>query len=77
VIILFGFRTSHRRLAVLTMVCEVCGVTAAQALIKRSTRFTVFFVPLFPVRRGTYHLECSNCGAMRPVDPREATRLAA
>jgi ribosomal protein L44E len=75
-ILLFGLRTKNYRVSVLTLVCEVCGVPAAQTLLRRATKFTLFFVPLFPVRRSTYHLECSHCGALRAVDQREVARLA-
>jgi hypothetical protein len=76
-VIIFGFRTNVRRLAMLTMVCAVCGSTAAQAVSKRTTKLTVFFIPLFPVRRGTYHLQCTYCGTGSPLDPADALRLAA
>ncbi|MEV6601100.1 zinc-ribbon domain-containing protein [Actinoplanes sp. NPDC051346] len=75
--ILFGFRSRDRQIAILTLVCEVCGVTAAQALTKRTTKFTLFFIPLFPVRPGRHHLQCTHCGAVRPVTGQDAARLAA
>ncbi|GLY99905.1 zinc-ribbon domain-containing protein [Actinoplanes sp. NBRC 103695] len=68
--ILFGFRTSDQRLGVRTMLCDVCGNTAAQGLVKRTTKFTLFFIPLFPVKRPTYFRECTHCGAGRQVDER-------
>lgn len=74
--LIFGFRTSNRRLATPILVCAYCGATAAQALIKRTTKFSLFFVPLFPVRSATYYLECTNCGRAQAVDPRDAARLA-
>ncbi len=77
VFILFGFRTSHRRLGVRTMTCDVCGVTAAQGLVKRSTKFTLFFIPLFPVKRATYLRECTHCGASRWLDERQVASLMA
>jgi translation initiation factor 2 beta subunit (eIF-2beta)/eIF-5 len=75
--VLLGIRTREHLLSTIVMVCEVCGVSAPQALGKQSTKFTLFFIPLFPVRRSTYHLECSHCGTLRPVDPRTAANLAA
>jgi hypothetical protein len=75
--VLFGFRTRDRLLSSSPMVCEVCGVGARQVLVKRSTIFTLFFVPLFPVSRGSYRLECAHCGAARRVDRHTADRLAA
>jgi len=77
VILLFGIRTRDHRLGTFTMVCEVCGVTAAQTAVKRSTKFTVFFIPLFPVRRSIDLLQCAHCGALREVDRDAAARLAA
>lgn len=77
VFILFGLRTSHRRLGVRTMTCDVCGATAAQGLVKRSTRFTLFFIPLFPVKRATYLRECTHCGASRWIDERQVASLMA
>ena len=67
VFILFGFRSRDRQVSVRTMICEVCGVSAAQVLTRRSTRLTVFFVPLFPVRPSSHHLQCTHCGAVRSV----------
>jgi len=77
VLLLFGIRTRERLVSTITMVCEVCGVSAAQALVKRSTKFTLFFIPLFPVRRSTHHLECAHCGTLRRVEPGAVARLGA
>ena len=74
--IIFGFRTSVTQLTMLTMVCAVCGNPAAQALLKRTTKLSVFFIPLFPVRT-TYVLQCTFCGATRSVGRTEALQLAA
>jgi hypothetical protein len=52
------------------MTCEFCGVTAAQVRIRRSTRFSLFFIPLFPVKPASGYLQCSNCGAIRRTDMR-------
>jgi hypothetical protein len=75
--LLFGFRTRDNLVSRRWMVCEVCGVHAAQAVIRRSTKFTLFFVPLFPVKPSTYYLECSNCGSVRRTDPRTVEQLPA
>jgi hypothetical protein len=66
--LLFGLRTRDHLSSQHPGTCEFCGVTAMQALVKRSTKFTLFFVPLFPVRPARYYLECGNCGANRQVD---------
>lgn len=75
--LLFGLRTRDRLVATQSGTCEYCGVTAMQSLVKRSTKFTLFFVPLFPVRAGRYYLDCTNCGTRRPVDRSAVGRLVA
>lgn len=74
--LLFGLNTSDRVTATPVMTCEVCGYRARQALVKRTTKFTLFFIPLFPVRRGRSYLECGHCRAFRSVDSGSAGRLA-
>ena len=75
--LLVGIRTKDRLLSTVMLVCEICGVRAPQAVVQSSTRFTLFFIPLFPVRPSRYHVECGNCGAARAVDAGSAARLAA
>jgi hypothetical protein len=74
--LLFGFKTADRMLGMLNLACPVCGSTGGQALTRRTTRFTLFFVPLFPVRPARHHMQCTSCGAAREVSPGEAARLA-
>jgi hypothetical protein len=76
VFLLFGFRTRDNVVSRRPMVCEICGVNALQSLVKRSTKFTLFFIPLFPVKRSTYYLECGNCGAARRTDARSDSAFA-
>jgi hypothetical protein len=75
--LLFGLRTRDRLISTHSGTCEYCGVIATQALVKRATKFTLFFVPLFPVRPSRYHLECGNCGTHRSVDRAVAGRMVA
>lgn len=72
---IFGLRTGVHRLGVATLVCRNCGNAAAQVITRRVTRFSLFFVPLFPVRT-RYGMQCSFCGAAYDVSKDEATRLA-
>ncbi len=72
--IIFGLRSSTRRLAVVTRYCSVCGGTFAAALDKVVTKFSLFFVPLFPVRtRRT--LTCTRCATTFRVSRKQAQRL--
>ncbi|BCL15895.1 zinc-ribbon domain-containing protein [Micromonospora sagamiensis] len=72
--LIFGLRTSVRRSGVVAMVCPNCGNHAAQVITKRSTRFSVFFVPLIPIRT-RYVRQCSFCGAEYVVPKHEARHL--
>ena len=76
VFLIFGFKTSDRRITASVLFHAYCGATAAQILIKRSTKFSLFFIPLFPVRPARYYLQCTNCGGAQEVDSRDADRLA-
>ncbi len=66
--IIFGLKTAERRIGSQIMTCEVCGVTAAQILIRRSTRLSLFFIPLIPVKPASHYVQCTNCGAVRRTD---------
>jgi len=68
--LLFGLRSRDNIVERRTMVCEICGVAAAQTLMKRTTKFTLFFIPLFPVKPSSYNVQCANCGSVRRADRR-------
>ncbi|MDH2428481.1 zinc-ribbon domain-containing protein [Sphaerisporangium sp. TRM90804] len=74
--LLFGFRTVIHQLGHMMRACPACGNTAAQVIAKRVTKFTLFFIPLFPVRT-RYGTQCTYCGASYAVSRNEATSLAA
>ncbi len=72
--ILFGFRRTARRLGVLLLVCHVCGAQCAAVLDRVVTKFTLFFIPLFPVRvRRT--LTCTRCAQTAKLPKADADRL--
>jgi hypothetical protein len=68
IFLLFGVSTRDREVGTQVMTCDVCGSTAPQSIFKRTTRFSLFFVPLFPVRPSRSYRWCSHCRATRPVD---------
>ncbi|MFJ2740253.1 zinc-ribbon domain-containing protein [Streptomyces sp. NPDC087440] len=74
--IIFGTRGYIYQLAMLTLLCGHCGNPSAHALRKRVTKFTLFFVPLFPVST-KYATQCTFCGAERRLEREEAERLQA
>ncbi|MEU4408619.1 zinc-ribbon domain-containing protein [Streptosporangium sp. NPDC023963] len=73
--LIFGLRTVARQLGVVTLICRNCGNTAAQVLSRRVTKFSLFFIPLFPVRT-RYGMQCTFCAASYTISKDEATRLA-
>lgn len=74
--IIFGTRGYLYQLAVLTLVCGWCGNPAAHTLRKRVTKFTLFFVPLFPFST-KYSTQCTFCGAEQKLVKEQADQLLA
>ncbi|MBY8872290.1 zinc ribbon domain-containing protein [Micromonospora sp. PLK6-60] len=71
---IFGLRTKVDRSGVRQEVCRNCGNRAAQVITRRVTKFSLFFVPLIPVR--TRHTQqCSFCGAEYDISRADAQRL--
>lgn len=70
-LLIFGTRLSEAVINVVRFVCAYCGADAAQNVVKRTNRFTLFFVPLFPVST-KYHNECSNCGGQTELTSAQA-----
>ena len=48
--------------------CPRCGLTLARR-VRLDHYLSLFFVPLFPVKRGRPFLECQRCGPVGGVDP--------
>ncbi|MFF0451532.1 zinc-ribbon domain-containing protein [Streptomyces sp. NPDC004609] len=74
--IIFGTKGYLYQLAILTLVCGQCGNPAAHTLRKRVTKFTLFFVPLFPFST-KYGTQCTFCGAEHQVPKEQADQLVA
>jgi hypothetical protein len=77
-LVIFGFRTKAHRLGPVMSVCQVCRQPGQLILDREVTKFTLFFIPLFPVR--TRHvLHCLNpaCGATTKVSPADVDGLLA
>ncbi|MEU0068954.1 zinc-ribbon domain-containing protein [Streptomyces sp. NPDC006332] len=74
--IIFGTKGYLYQLAILTLVCGQCGNPSAHALRKRVTKFSLFFVPLFPI--STKHTtQCTFCGAEQKITKEQAEQLLA
>jgi hypothetical protein len=74
--IIFGTKGYLYQLAMLTLVCGRCGNPAAHTLRKRVTKFTLFFVPLFPISV-KYVTQCTFCGAEQKIPGEQAEQLQA
>jgi hypothetical protein len=73
-LIIFGFRRYVLTLAHVTGVCSQCHNPAAHRIIKSTRKFTLFFIPLFPVST-KYYSSCTFCGLTTQLD--DASRDAA
>ena len=74
--LIFGTRTALYQLVMLTLLCGRCGNPAAHTLKKRVTKFTLFFVPLFPIST-KYLTQCTFCGAAQQLPKEQAEQLQA
>jgi hypothetical protein len=72
---IFGTRRTVRQLAMVVLTCANCHRTAANAVLKMVTKFTLFFIPLFPVRT-RYATQCTACGYSATIDKGQAQQLA-
>ena len=73
--LIFGFGVTETLLSTLVYACETCGNHAAHQLSKRTRKFSLFFIPLFPV--GTKYLDsCTACGRVIEVSRDQAENAA-
>ncbi|WP_433783896.1 zinc-ribbon domain-containing protein [Actinomycetospora sp. CA-101289] len=72
--IIFGTRRTVAQLAMVVLTCANCRRTAANAVLKAVTKFTLFFIPLFPVRT-RYATQCTACGFHQWIEKGQAEQL--
>lgn len=72
--IIFGTRRKVERLGMLELFCRTCNTRRMTSLNKSVTKFTLFFVPLFPVRT-THSLTCTWCGTTDKVRKADVEHL--
>jgi hypothetical protein len=70
----FGTRRTVAQLAMVVLTCVNCRRTAANAVLRTVTKFTLFFIPLFPVRT-RYATQCTACGFHQRIDKGQAEQL--
>ncbi|GAA2677717.1 MULTISPECIES: zinc-ribbon domain-containing protein [Actinosynnema] len=74
--VIWGWRTKAFLLGMVTLLCAQCGNPAAQAVHKLVTKFTLFFIPLFPVRIKRV-VQCTFCGTEGKLTKEQAEQLVA
>ncbi|MGO1560493.1 hypothetical protein CZ771_09900 [Actinomycetales bacterium JB111] len=72
--IIWGSRTSRKHILTTNFPCSRCHNPAAQHLYLLVTRFTLFFIPLFPLSKKRV-LECTFCGAQSLLSKEQADEL--
>ncbi|MBA0051839.1 zinc-ribbon domain-containing protein [Streptomyces sp. AJS327] len=75
--IIFGTSGKTIQLAMLNLLCGFCGNPAAHGLRKRVTKFTLFFIPLFPIMPAKHSTQCTFCGAESEISKENAEQLLA
>ena len=74
--IIFGVRSYVRLLAMINLVCRNCGNPAAHRVVQHTRKFTLFFVPLFPVSHSR-SMTCTFCGQGTRLSKEQADQLVA
>lgn len=69
--LLFGTKAVQTLMNVVVFACHYCGTAADQRVFKRSTRLTLFFMPLFPLASSFFN-ECSRCGGTTELSAAQA-----
>lgn len=72
--IIFGTKGYLYQLAILTLVCGHCGNPSAHTLRKHVTKFTLFFIPLFPFST-KFATQCTFCGVDQRISKEQADQL--
>ncbi|MCL2541881.1 MAG: zinc ribbon domain-containing protein [Nocardioidaceae bacterium] len=75
-ILIWGFKSYVAVLATFTMVCRSCQNPAAHRLYRITRKFTLFFIPLFPVSR-KHVMDCTFCGVRTAVTKDDAESMVA
>jgi hypothetical protein len=75
-VIIFGVRSYVRLLAMINLICRNCGNPAAHRVVQTTRKFTLFFVPLFPVSKSR-SMTCTFCGLGTRLSREQADQLVA
>jgi hypothetical protein len=73
-LLLFGFKTSDKALPGKHATCRRCHAYAHHTLVERTTKFTLFFIPVLTTAR-KFHITCTNCGCVSSISGRQKRAL--
>jgi hypothetical protein len=74
VFIIWGFRSFVRELGRVFITCGSCNTPASHRISEIRRKFTLFFVPLFTVRK-RHVLTCAMCGHASRITEEQATKV--
>lgn len=74
--IIWGFRQNVHQLGMATYLCGQCSNPTAHALRKAVSKFTLFFIPLFPINI-KYFTQCTFCGSTNRLTKEQAEQVQA
>ena len=70
--IIYGFKSFVKDLLQkAARTCPVCGEVAAVKLVRRRRWFTLFWIPIFPVKSEFFHV-CASCETTQGISKDEA-----
>jgi hypothetical protein len=74
--IIWGFRQRILQLAMVTFLCGQCSNPTAHAVRKAVNKFTLFFIPLFPISV-KYFTQCTFCGCTNRMSKEQTDQVLA
>jgi len=74
--VIFGIKRLKRRLATMFALCGQCRTPAAQVVVRMSTWFSLFFIPVIPLGH-RYSSTCTFCGMSTKLDKAQALQMVA
>jgi zinc-ribbon family len=74
--LIFGIKRMNRRLATVLALCAQCHTPAAQVVVRLSTWFSLFFIPVIPLG-SKYVSTCTLCGKSVKIDKVQALQMVA
>jgi hypothetical protein len=74
--LIFGIKRLRKRLGTVFALCGQCGRPAAQVIVRVSTWFSLFFVPVIPLG-SKYVSTCTLCGSSIKLDKAQALQMVA